>query len=71
MHWYEDPRFNKDLKWVRENEEILETEFNFKSYEEKIENGYKPISSWYLNMCSNFNGIENLIAQELDAKFVV
>lgn len=70
MRWYEDPRFNKDLKWIKGGEEIPEKDFTFKSYEKKIKSGYKPISSWYISMCLKFNGSKRMIAQELDVEFL-
>lgn len=74
MKWYEDPRYNKDLKWVKKFEDgtedtILEKDFNFKSYTEKVKKGYKPISTWYLDMCKSLNNDKLSIARELDVKF--
>jgi intein/homing endonuclease len=76
MRWYEDLRYNKDLKWFKEDKEtkekiiIDEIEFNFESYEQKIKEGYKPTSSWYENMCRNMNHNAKMIAQELDVSFI-
>ena len=75
MKWYEDLRYNKDLKWVKvidENntETIVEYEFTFASYEQKIKDGFKPTSSWYEMMCRKFNNNARKIAQELDVSFI-
>jgi hypothetical protein len=75
MHWYEDLRYNKDLKWHKDEEDrgviiIDEIEFTFESYEKKIKDGFKPTSNWYETMCRNMNGNARMIAQELDVSFI-
>jgi len=76
MRWYEDLRYNKDLKWIKEDKEtnevttIIEEDFTFESYNQKIKDGYKPTSSWYIDMCRNMNNNSRMIAQELDVSFV-
>lgn len=76
MRWYEDPRYNKDLRWIKKNdagdivEEITEVEFNVDKYVDKIKNGYKPTSTWYEDMCMTLNNNERKIAQELDVSFL-
>lgn len=76
MKWYEDLRYNKDLKWYRKDEEaettevIEETEFTFDSYQRKIDDGWKPTSSWYEEMCLGMNNDSKMIAQELDVSFI-
>jgi Terminase large subunit, T4likevirus-type, N-terminal len=70
MKWYEDLRYNKDLRWVRGDEVIEETEFTFESYGEKILTGYKPTSTWYEQMCMGMNNNPRMIAQELDVSFI-
>lgn len=76
MRWYEDPRYNKDLRWIKKNdageiiEEIAEVEFNVDKYADKIKDGYKPTSTWYEDMCMTLNNNERKIAQELDVSFL-
>lgn len=71
LKWYEDPRYNYDLKWITpEGEMIEETEFTFESFREKEKLEYKPTSTWYENMCELFNHNEKRIAQELDVSFI-
>jgi hypothetical protein len=71
MYWYEDPRYNKGLKWTKEGEEpTLEKEFTIESYKQMIDDGWDPTSDWYEEMCSNYNGNTKLIAQELDCSFI-
>ncbi len=70
MKWYQDLRYNKDLKWVKDNEVINEKEFTFDSYEKMISDGYKPTSYWYEEMCRGMNNDTKMIAQELDVSFI-
>lgn len=82
--WFQDLRYNKNLKWIKKNEEtgeietIVETVIGKKGeikYDEerwrKLEKeGWKPTSPWYVNMCKSFNNDEQKIAQELDISFL-
>ena len=76
MRWYEDPRYNKDLRWIKKNEqgevieEIKEVEFLAENYPKRFKDGYKPTSSWYENMCGTLNNNVRKIAQELDVSFL-
>ena len=70
LKWYEDPRYNKDLSWTKDEETVKEFEFNIQSYAKKIKDGWKPTSSWYVNMCKNMNNDKKKIAQELDVSFL-
>ena len=76
MRWYEDPRYNKDLRWIKKNnqgevvEEIQEVEFLTSNYEKMFKDGYKPTSTWYETMCGNLNNNARRIAQELDVSFL-
>lgn len=70
MKWYEDLRYNKDLRWLKGDEVISEVEFTFESYQRKILDGYKPTSSWYEEMCRGMNNDAKMIAQELDVSFI-
>lgn len=82
--WFQDLRYNRNLKWIKKNEEtgeietIVETVIGKKGeikYDEerwkKLEKeGWKPTSPWYVNMCKSFNNDEQKIAQELDISFL-
>ena len=70
MKWYEDLRYNKDLRWLKGDEVKVEIEFTFKSYEKMIIEGWKPTSSWYEEMCQGMNNDARMIAQELDVSFI-
>lgn len=71
MKWYEDLRYNKGMTWLKGDEEpIPEVEFTFDSYSKMLEDGYKPTSYWYEQMCLGLNNDAKMIAQELDVSFV-
>lgn len=82
--WFQDLRYNKNLKWYRKNSETGEYEWITEAvidskgairYDEdrwrKLESeGWIPTSPWYENMCQTFNGDEMKIAQELNVSFL-
>lgn len=85
MKWYQDPRYNKDLTWTNEDDDddvITEVRFTkdgdskatvtsvHEHYEDLIQQGYIPSSSWYLSMCRGMNNNAKMIAQELDVSFI-
>jgi len=70
LYWYQDPRYNKDLKWIKGDEIIPEYEFNLKSYAKMVKDGYKPTSTWYVDSCKKMNNDKKRIAQELDVSFL-
>ena len=70
MKWYEDLRYNKDLRWIKGDIVEKEYEFTFDSYERRISDGWKPTSSWYEEMCMGMNNDAKMIAQELDVSFI-
>ena len=70
LKWYQDPRYNKDLKWLKGDEIFEEYEFTLDSFDKMIKSGYKPTSTWYVDMCKNMNNDKKKIAQELDVSFL-
>lgn len=70
MKWYEDLRYNKDLRWIKGDEIEKEIYFNFESYQNRIADGWKPTSTWYEQMCMGMNNDARMIAQELDVSFI-
>ena len=70
LKWYEDPRYNKDLRWIKNEDVINETEFTLTSFKKMVNAGYKPASTWYDDMCKNMNQDKKKIAQELDVSFL-
>lgn len=84
LKWFQDPRYNKFLKWTRKNEEsgefdvveehYLDKEGNVKydpeAWEQREKDGWEPTSPWYVTMCQQFNYDTQKIAQELDVSFL-
>ncbi len=84
FRWYQDPRYNKHLRWTRqiENSTEFETykepilsekgdiEYNESHWEDMRRKGWKPTSPWYERMCASFNNDPKKIAQELDVSFL-
>lgn len=82
--WFQDLRYNKNLKWIKKNEETGETEtivepvigkkgeikYDEERWRKLEKEGWKPTSPWYVNMCKSFNNDEQKIAQELDISFL-
>jgi len=82
--WFQDPRYNKFLKWYRKNEktgdydwieeDIIDNDgsivYNEQRWEELVRKGYTPTSPWYISMCKAFNNDTMMIAQELDGSFM-
>lgn len=75
LQWYQDPRYNKGMYWIKEDPktkeitQIEETEFTQTSFDKKIEQGYRARSPWYNEMCANLNHDKLQIARELDVMF--
>lgn len=83
FRWYQDPRYNKNLKWFKKNEKTGETEwiieqtldkegsikYDEKKWEDLMQKGWTPRSPWYEDMCQSFNNDRVKIAQELDVSF--
>ena len=84
FRWYQDPRYNKYLKWYKKNavsgemdwivEETLDEEgtihYDEEKWEKLVQEGWTPTSVWYEEMCRSFNNDRIKIAQELDVSFV-
>jgi hypothetical protein len=81
MRWYEDPRYNKGLKWFKSNDgidETIEEEYHGSDksvtydpvrWKNMLMMGYKPVSPWYNSMCDAYLNDKARIASELDASF--
>lgn len=84
FRWYQDPRYNKNLKWYKKNKNTGEIDwvveptidkegnvkYDEKHWEELVQKGWTPTSPWYEDMCKSFNNDKVKIAQELDVSFV-
>jgi hypothetical protein len=84
LRWFKDPRYTKDLRWVKcadivhymlnreqyNDEEVVMYEFDIEKYREYEEQGYKPFSSWFESMSKKFKYDRRKIAQELECDFL-
>ena len=70
MKWFQDLRYNKDLRWIKDDVSEKENEFTFDSYDKRLADGWKPTSTWYEQMCLAMNNDSKMIAQELDVSFI-
>ena len=84
LRWFKDPRYTKDLRWVKCNdithymlnreqyndEEVVMYDFDINNYNEYLEQGYKPFSSWFESMSKKFKYDRRKIAQELECDFL-
>jgi len=84
FRWYQDPRYNKNLKWFKKNKNTGELDwiieptldktgtvkYDEEHWEELVQKGWTPRSPWYEEMCKSFNNDKVKIAQELDVSFV-
>lgn len=82
--WFQDPRFNKHLKWYRKDKATGQIEWNIdetiskdgsvayneERWVELERDGWRPTSPWYEEMCKSFNNDSMRIAQELDVSFM-
>lgn len=75
MRWFEDPRFNKDLVWKKG--ELLVTsrksqdgKWDISHFDDLIIGGYQPYSTWFNDMCLEYQNDSRKIAQELQGDFL-
>ena len=80
LRWFKDPRYSKDLRWVKctdicdymlnreryDDDEVVMYDFDPEKYNEYIEMGYKPFSSWFESMSKKFKYDRRKISQELE-----
>lgn len=83
FQWYQDPRYNRFLKWYRKNPDTGKIEIDADAVVDRKGNipydeerwaklkreGWEPDSPWYKKMCKTFNNDSIRIAQELDVSF--
>lgn len=84
LKWYNDPRFTKDLKWIKIEKDLTHFFLNrdeysdieiledvpFEEYEKLEELGYTPYSDWYEQMCKKLKFDRRKISQELGCAFL-
>jgi len=83
LHWENDPRFTKDIFWVKtkdivhfllnredynEDEFIHESDLN--KFTDLKHKGYKPCSSWFEEMVKKLKYDRRRVAQELESAFL-
>lgn len=82
--WFQDLRYNRNLKWYKRNKEtgqiewfyekVLDRlgniEYNEEHWRKMEQDGWTPTSPWFEDMCKTFNGDEIKIAQELEVSFL-
>lgn len=82
--WFQDLRYNRNLKWYRKNNKTNEIEwdvdtvidkkgnivYNEERWRELEREGWTPTSPWFENMCKTFNNDEQKIAQEILVSFL-
>ena len=83
LHWERDPRFTKDLVWIK-TKDIIHYLLNREDYDDSlniteedqgkfsslIKKGYKPYSSWFESMCRKLKFDRRKISQELESAFL-
>jgi len=73
MRWFQDPRYNKGMKWQKKNEadEVIDemVEMDFTQFERLENEGWTPTSPWFEMMCGQLNNNARMIAQELLCAF--
>ncbi|MCK9416235.1 hypothetical protein M0Q97_06215 [Candidatus Dojkabacteria bacterium] len=83
LRWYYDPRYTKDLVWIKCNdmvhymlnkedykdETLYAYENNRENFQHLFEQGYKPYSSWYEKMAKKLKFDRRKIAQEIETTF--
>ena len=84
LRWYKDPRYAKDLTWIKvkdvihymlnreqyNDEEITIYDVDKSEYDRLIDEGYKPYSSWFERMSKKLKYDKRRISQELECDFL-
>lgn len=84
LRWFKDPRYTKDLVWIKvpdivhymlnreqyNDDEVVLKDFDMEKYQELLDAGYQPYSSWFESMSKKFKYDKRKIAQELECDFL-
>lgn len=75
LWWYNDPRYNKGLYWVKnENKEnefkVIDEDFSFEKRKQFVADGFKGRSAWYEEAKRGYNGNLRKLAQEVECSFL-
>ncbi len=83
LHWENDPRFTKDIFWVKtkdivhfllNREDYDETKFihekDLSKFDDLHKKGYKPCSGWFESMVKKLKYDRRKVSQELESAFL-
>jgi hypothetical protein len=75
LWWYNDPRYNQALSWVKnegkDNEiRIADTGFSKEQRKKMIADGFQATSPWFENAKAGYNGDNRRLAQEILCSFL-
>lgn len=75
LWWYNDPRYNKGLYWVKnegkDNEfKVIDEDFSFEKRKQFHKDGFQPRSPWYETIKKTYNGNLRKLAQEVECSFL-
>jgi hypothetical protein len=84
LRWFKDPRYTKDLRWLKvddvihymlnrddyDDDAITLKEWDIDNYNEYLNDGYKPFSSWFEKMAKKFKYDKRKVAQEIECDFL-
>ena len=84
LKWFNDPRFTKDLQWIKIEKDITHFFLNrdeypdieilknvpVEEYDNMEEQGYTPYSDWFEQMCKKLKFDRRKISQELECAFL-
>lgn len=68
IYWYQDTRFNENLRWVKGEDSI--EEWDSEKQKDLIRKSYHPTNDWFINICKAYNNDERKIAQEVNGDFL-
>lgn len=75
LWWFNDPRYNEGLEWIKHKDKENEIRINDDSFSNKerikmMDDGWQATSPWFENEVSSANGDMRKIAQELLCSFL-
>jgi len=75
LWWYDDPRYNKDLHWIKNKgkENEIKLEDNGRTKEQRsqlVSDGWEATNTWFEEQVKNANGDMRKVAQELLCSFL-
>jgi len=84
LKWFRDPRYSKNVRWVKvtdivhymlnreqyNDEELCIYDADPSTYDELVEQGYKPYSPWFESMAKKLKYDKRRISQEIECDFL-